>query len=137
MSGQLLEPRLLMRAARQHQFALSEPRASQLSALLETSRGITLIGPRPNGLSLARLILDSAVSSGAGAGIREVGQPSIAGVRRVAGKGRGLLLVGVEVSALAGLVTELEPYLDVPGRSDRCRRPDWRALLLHEATEEK
>jgi hypothetical protein len=137
MSGQLLEPALLMRAARQHQFPLSERRANQLSALLQTSRGVTLIGPKPTGLILARVILETAVKSGACTGIIEVAHSLAANLRREVAKGRWLLVAGVEVSALAGMVRDLEPYLEVQARPYMRRKSDWRAVLIHEPTRER
>jgi len=137
VSGQLLEPRLLMRAARQHQFALSERRANQLSALLETSRGVTLIGSEPRGLILARATLDTAVKTGACTGILEVVHFSTANLQREVAKGRWLLVAGVEASVLAGLVRDLEPYLEVQGRPHMPRKSDWRAILVHEPTRER
>lgn len=138
MSGQLLEPRLLMRAARQHQFALSERRANQVSALLETSRGVTLIGPEPRGSILARIILETATKTGASTGVIEVKQqPDTSEVRQEVGHGRWLRVEGVNLRRLTHLVSDLEPLLEVPARPWMCRRPDWRVVLIHEPTPER
>ena len=138
MSGQLLEPRLLMRAARQHQFVLSERRANQLSALLETSRGVTLIGPEQRGRDLARIILETAAKTGASTGMIEVEQQRArADVRQEVGQDRWLLIEGVEPYPLSQLVRHLEPLLDLPGRRRMRRRPDWRVLLIHQPTQER
>jgi hypothetical protein len=138
MAGQLLEPRLLMRAARQHQFALSERRANRLSALLETSRGVTLVGPEPSGLTLARLILAVAVNSGACVGTLEVNKQSLpVQLRQAIERGKWLLVAGVEASALARLFRELEPYFEVRIRPNVHQKGDWRAVVVHEPTREQ
>ena len=138
MSELLLEPRLLVRAARQHQFTLSKQRADRLSALLETSRGLTLIGPEKLGSDLARIILEAAARTGASTGVVEAKQrPGLAEVRDELGQGRWLLIEGVEPCPLTQLFRDLGPLLNVSERPRMRTRPDWRVLLVHEPTPER
>lgn len=138
MSGQFLEPRLLLRAARKHKFTLSEQRADHLSALLGTTRGITLIGPAQLGIDLARVIVQAAAESGVSAGATTVEQQlHPEHLRQELAQGRWLVVEGTEGLALTRAIDALEPILEVPASTRTHRRPEWRALLVHEPTPER
>jgi hypothetical protein len=138
MSGQFLEPRLLVRAARHYQLTLSERRADHLSGMLATSRGVTLMGPAQLGSKLARVIIDAAADSGVSAGVTEVkrgAEPDH--VRQEVEQGRWLIIEGGEGRGLTRMIEALGPILEVTARRRTRRRPEWRVLLVHEPTPER
>jgi len=138
MSGALLEPRLLVRAARHRRLTLSDRQAKQLSALLETSRGITVVGQRSSSAELARLLIDTAVDVGMATGTFTVDAAStISDVRQSIERGEWLLAVDVQPSRLSVLIKALEPTLAVRAKERTPRSATWRFLVVHDPTRRK
>jgi hypothetical protein len=132
MSGQLLEPRLLLRAARLHRVALSKGEASQLAALLCTSWGVTLFGPVGPGRLLAGAIVDAARQARVCSGVLALDAgTAVSEVREAIRLGNWLV---VETFDADGVLREVETMLESQATKPRS---GWRVILIHEPAPHK
>jgi hypothetical protein len=126
MAASLLEPSSLLRAAKRRSVTLAEPTALQICALLEVSRGITLIGSRERVQCVANAILGCAIDAGAARGMLKVKSGvSVADVLAAAERRDWLLFAHLPAEELERV---LRPLADLIGDAS------WRALVMHEPT---
>jgi hypothetical protein len=142
MAGSLLEPGSLVRAAKRCGVALAEPTASQICALLEVSRGISLMGPREQTQALARSILGCAVDAGAAHGFFKVKSGvSVSEMMLPVDNDDWLLFEDLTADELERLLRPLVNLITAEPKSlsggIRAAQPSWRALLAHEPTPEQ
>jgi hypothetical protein len=139
MAGSLLEPRSLMRAAKRYGVRLQATQADQICALLEVSRGITVIGRGAQIGQLADAIVDSASESGASrAALRFTPELTDDEVLLALQRGEWLVLGSLSGEELQRVVWSIARLIAAEGgkfpRSTSEERPAWRVVLTHEPT---